>query len=61
MIPTMRGNTYVQDKGQMLFVKRDEQHDFYPETTLATSDQALMEKCIQEYMGDTSGQVIILE
>lgn len=61
VIPTMRGNTYVQDKGQMLFVKRDEQHDCYPETTLATSEQALMEKCVREYMGDTSGRVIILE
>lgn len=61
VIPTMRGNTYVQDKGQMLFVKQDEQHDYYPETTLATSEQALMEKCVREYMGDTTGRVIILE
>ncbi len=61
VLPTMRGNTYVQDKGQVLFSKRDEQHDYYSDTTLATSDQALMETCVREYMGDTTGEVIILE
>ena len=60
VLPTLRGNTYVQDKNQILFTKRDERR-VYPETTLAGSDQALMEQCVREYMGDATGQVIILE
>lgn len=60
-MPTMRGNIYVQDKGQLLFEKRDEKHGAYLETTLATSDQVLMEKCVREYLGDVTGQVLILE
>lgn len=61
MMPTMRGNTYVQDQGQFLFIKWDEGNNYYPETTLATSDQAMMETCVREYIGDTTGEVIILE
>lgn len=61
VLPALRGNTYVQDKNQLLFGKRDELHDHYPETTLATSDQAQMEACVRDYMGDTTGKVIILE
>jgi len=57
----MRGNIYVQDRGQLLFVKRDDQFGYYSGTTLATSDQDLMETCVREYMGDATGEVIILE
>lgn len=58
--PTLRGNTYVQDKNQLLFVKGD-MHGNHPETTIAITDQAEMETCVREYMGDTTGKVIILE
>lgn len=58
---TFRDNTYVQDAGQILFAKLDGWGGYYPETTMATFDQTLMEKCIKEYMGDTTGKVIILE
>ena len=61
VVPTLRGNTYMQDNGQLLFSKRDEQHGYYSDMTLASYDQALMEKCVQEYMGDTTSEVIILE
>lgn len=61
VLPVMRGNIFIQDKGQVLFAKRDDRPGHYPEATLATSDQTLMEKCVREYMGDTTGQVIILE
>lgn len=61
VMPTMRGNTYVQDKGQMLFTKQDESFGNYSDTTLATSDQALMETCVRESMDDPTGEVIILE
>ena len=61
IMPTFRNNTYVQDRDQVLFAKVDAQVDRYPETTLATSDQSLMEKCVQEYMGDTTGKVSVLE
>lgn len=58
---TFRDNTYVQDAGQILFAKLDGWGGYYPETTMATFDQTLMEKCVREYMGDTTGEVIILE
>lgn len=61
IMPTFRNNTYVQDRDQVLFAKVDDQVDRYPETTLATSDQSLMEKCVQEYMGDTTGKVIVCQ
>lgn len=57
----MRGNTYVQDRGQLLYVKRDDQFGYYSGTTLATSDQEQMESCVREYIGDATGKVIILE
>lgn len=56
--PIMQGNTYVQDKGQVLYVKADSNSDY---AVAVTSDQTLMEKCVREYMGDTTGKVIILE
>ena len=61
IMPTFRNNTYVQDRDQVLFAKVDAQVDRYPETTLATSDQSLMEKCVQEYMGDPTGKVIVCQ
>ena len=61
VMPTMRGNTYVQNKGQLLFTKQDAKSGYYSDTTLATSDQELMETCVREYMGDTTGEVVILE
>lgn len=61
VMPTMRGNTYVQDSGQMLFTKQDVEFGYYSDTTLANSDQTLMETCVKDYMGDASGEVIILE
>jgi hypothetical protein len=60
VLPTLRGNTYVQDKNQLLFVKGD-MHGNLPETTIAITDLAEMETCVREYMGDTTGKVIILE
>lgn len=60
-MPTMRGNTYVQDRGQLLYVKRDDKFGYYSGTTLATSDQEQMESCVREYIGDATGKVIILE
>jgi len=59
-MPTLRGNTYVQDAGQMLYVKQDN-FGIDAETTMATADAALMETCVREYMGDATGTVIILE
>lgn len=59
--PTFKGNTYVQDKGQMLFTKQDNIVDYYPECTLATSNIELAEKAIHEYIGDSTGKVIIFE
>ena len=61
VLPTLRSNTYVQNAGQLLFGKRDEINDVSPEITMATTDQAQMERCVREYMGDTTGEVIILE
>ena len=61
VMPIMRDNIYIQDRDQVLFAKVDDQVDRYPETTLATSDQSLMEKCVQEYMGDTTGKVSVIE
>ena len=61
VIPTMRGNTYVQDRGQLLYVKRDDQFGYYSGATHATSDQEQMESCVREYIGDATGKVIILE
>lgn len=61
VMPIMQGNVYVQDKGQVLFKKQDEKQDYYSETTLATSEQELMETCIRDYIGDVTGKVIILE
>ena len=56
--PIMRDNTYVQDKGQVLYAKLDSNSDY---AVAATSDQDLMETCIREYIGDDTGEVIIHE
>lgn len=61
VMPAMRGNTYVQDQGQLLFTKQDAAFGYYSDTTLANSDMVQMESCVREYMGDTTGTVIILE
>jgi len=61
VLPTLRGNTYVQDAGQVLLSKQDYRKGYYNETTIVTSDQAQMEKCVREYLGDATGTVIILE
>lgn len=61
VLPTLRGNTYVQNKNQLLFVKGDQMQGTYPETTIAITEQTEMETCVREYMGDATGKVIILE
>ena len=61
IFPTMRGNTYVQDRGQILF---DNTMPMWKEgagTTLLTSDQTIAEECVRDYLGDTTCKVVILE
>ena len=61
IFPTLRGNTYVQDRGQILF---DNTMPMWKEgagTTLLTSDQTIAEECVREFLGDATGKVVILE
>lgn len=54
--PTMRGNTYVQDKDQVLFEQREEGERSQPLGILASDG---VEARFRQYTGDTTGKVII--
>jgi len=59
-VPTMSGNTYVQDKDRLVFSKNDEACSIKQLGTLASDDTALLDRCLREYIGDKTGKIIVL-
>lgn len=58
-LPTLSGNTYVQDKDLLLFFQRDEAGSTAELGALASDDAAQLERCLREYMGDETGKIIV--
>ena len=61
IFPTFRGNTYVQDRGQILFDNTMPTWKDGAGTTLLTENQAVAEECVREFLGDATGEIVILE
>lgn len=61
IFPTLRGNTYVQDRGQILFDNTMPTWKDGAGTTLLSENQAIAEECVREFLGDATGEIVILE
>ena len=59
-VPTMRGNTYVQDESQVLFRMRDEVGSVPEQAVICSDKKQRLVDCVKNGIGDKSGNVIVL-
>lgn len=59
VVPTLAENTYVQDMGQMLFLKRSDDGQGETQCALAVDDKTMTERYLREFMKDDTGNIII--